>query len=145
MALEVKDLLEMSESELDELFRRSPPGEIPDGNAEGTVLVTAGDTLNKITDRIARTVAWQGKVFRRDKGDLKNKVGPFGWKAVRAKVYKEASWLDGKEAIILDYSKSSLLAKTIRDEIREVAPHLYLGLVFQRRTKVLHFALQFAK
>src|SRR4051812_7865597 len=125
MALEVKDLLEMSSDELDDLFRRSPPGEIPDGDASGTVLVTAGETLNKLTDRIASRVAWQGKVFRRSKGDLKNKVGPLGVKAVRAKVYKEASWLDGKETIVLDYSKTSLLARSVRDEIREVAPGLY--------------------
>jgi hypothetical protein len=145
VALSVKDLLEMSGNELDDLFRQSPPGEIPDGDAEGTVLVAQGPIASKITDRIARSVAWQGKVFNRQKGDLKNKVGPFGLKAVRAKVYKDASWLDGKETIVLDYSKTSLLAKTIRDEIREVAPRLYLGLVFQRKAKVLHFALKFSE
>jgi hypothetical protein len=143
VALAVKDLLEMSEDELDELFRSSPPGEIPVGNAQGTVLITEGAKVNRITDRIARAVAWQGKVFNPEKGDLKNKVGPFGLRLFRAKVYKEASWFDGKETIVLDYSKTSFLAKTIRDEIREVAPKLYLGLVFQRRDKILHFALDF--
>jgi hypothetical protein len=144
VALEVRDLLELSSDELDDLFRRSPPGEIPDGDASGTVLVTAGETLNRLTDRIASRVAWQGKFFRRDRGDLKNKVGPFGFRAVRAKVYKEASWLDGQETIVLDYSKTSFVARAVRDEIREVAPGLYLGLVFLRRRKILHFALKFA-
>jgi hypothetical protein len=143
LALAVKDLLEMSENELDELFGRSPPGAIPAGNAEGTVLVAEGSTASGITARIARKIAWQGKVFNPEQGDLKNKVGPLGLRLFRAKVYKEASWFDGKETIVLDYSKTSFLAKTIRDEIREVAPKLYLGLVFQRRDRILHFALDF--
>jgi hypothetical protein len=144
VAIGVKDMLEMSEAELDELFRNSPAGEIPDGDAKGTVLV-AKPAVSGITARFARWVAWQGKVFNRARGDLKNKILPFGIRAVRAKVYKEASWFDGKETIVLDYSKTSRLAKTIRDEIREVAPHVYLGLVFQQRDKVLHFALEFAE
>ena len=143
MALAVKDLIEMSENELDELFRQSPPGDIPVGDAEGTVLIAEGPTASGLTARIARKVAWQGKVFNPEKGDLKNKVGPFGLKLFRAKVYKEPSWFDGKETIVLDYSQTSFLAKTIRDEIREVAPQLYLGLVFMRRQKILHFALDF--
>ena len=55
---------------------------------------------------------------------------------MRAKVYKEASWFDGKETIVLDYSKTSFVARKVRDEIREVAPGLYLGLVFWEREKV---------
>ena len=61
---------------------------------------------------------------------------------MRAKVYKDESWLDGKEAIVLDYSKTSVVAQWIRDEIREVAPRLYLGLVFWEQDKILHFALE---
>lgn len=144
MALAVKDLLGMSGSELDELFRRSPPGEIPVGDAEGTVLLAEGPAASGLTARIARRIAWQGKVFNPQTGDLKNKVGPFGLRLFRAKVYKEPSWFDGQETIVLDYSKTSFLTKTVRDEIREVAPQLYLGLVFQRRDKILHFALDFS-
>ena len=62
---------------------------------------------------------------------------------MRAKVYKEASWFDGEETIVLDYSKTSFVARQVRDEIREVAPGLYLGLVFWKKDKVLHFSLDF--
>ena len=62
---------------------------------------------------------------------------------MRAKVYKEASWFDGKETIVLDYSKTSLVAHWVRDEIREVAPRTYLGLVYWEKHKILHFALEF--
>ncbi|MGI8729918.1 MAG: hypothetical protein ACR2LK_08005, partial [Solirubrobacteraceae bacterium] len=74
--------------------------------------------------------------------DLLNRILPIGLRAVRAKVYREESWFDGKDAIILDYSKSSLLARGIRDEIREVAPGLYLGIVYVRRMKTINFVLQ---
>jgi hypothetical protein len=141
--LDVKDLLDMPAEELDDLFRRSPPGEIPDGEADGTVLVAPGTNLSDPAAKVLHLVAWRGKVFDREKGELRNKVGPFGLRTVRAKVYKEPSWLDGKETIVLDYSKTSTVAQGIRDEIREVAPRLYLGLVFWERAKVLHFALKF--
>ena len=141
---DIPALLAMSSDELDELFRRSPAGEIPDGDAEGKVLVVPGTS---VSDNVAgrRALAWQGKVFDREKGELRNKILPFGLKAVRAKVYKEASWFDGKETIVLDYSKTSFVARKVRDEIREVAPGLYLGLVFWEKDKVLHFSLEFAQ
>jgi hypothetical protein len=145
MPLDVNDLLRMSNDELEELFRQSPAGEIRDGDADGTVLMAPGTGVSFVAARILRLIAWQGKVFDRDKGELRNKVGPFGFKLVRAKVYKEPSWFDQKETIVLDYSKTSLLARRIRDEIREVAPGLYLGLVFWGRTKVALFALKFAE
>jgi hypothetical protein len=134
----------MSDDELDELFRRSLPGEIPDGDAEGQVLVgSEKETVSDTVAWVAENFAWQGKVFDREKGELRNKILPFGLKAVRAKVYKEPSWFDGKETIVLDYSKTSVVAQLVRDEIREVAPGLYLGLVFWQKDKVLHFSLTF--
>ncbi len=135
----------MSDDELDELFGRSPAGEIPDGDAEGQVLV--GSEKEDVSDAVAwvaETFAWQGKVFDREKGELRNKILPFGLKAVRAAVYKEPSWFDEKETIVLDYSKTSVVAQRVRDEIREVAPGLYLGLVFWDKRKILHFSLKFA-
>jgi hypothetical protein len=76
-------------------------------------------------------------------GELLNKISPLGIEAVRAKVYKEASWFDEQETIVLDYSDTSIVAQWIRDEIREVSPGVYLGLVFWERSKLLHFALDF--
>jgi hypothetical protein len=63
--------------------------------------------------------------------------------AIVAQVYKTESWFDGKECIVLDYSKTSLLAEHVRDEIREIGPGLYLGLVYWKKDKTIHFALQF--
>ncbi|MDQ3777962.1 MAG: hypothetical protein M3310_03720 [Actinomycetota bacterium] len=143
MPLDVPHLQTLTPDELDEVFKQSPAGEIPDGEADGTVLLVPGTSVAEPVSKLLHFMAWQGKVFDRQKGELLNEVGPLGFKAVRAKVYKEPSWLDGDEAIILDYSKTSLIAQWIRDEIREVSPRTYLGLVFWEKAKILHFALEF--
>jgi hypothetical protein len=59
-------------------------------------------------------------------------------------VYIAPSWFDQKPAVILDYSKSSLVAQKVRDEIREVSPGLFLGIVFFGPLKTINFVLQFA-
>jgi hypothetical protein len=143
MAVDVQQLHGMSKDELDSLFRLSHAGEIPRGEAEGAVLVAPGTELEGPAAKLIHLMIWKGKVFDPTKGDLLNEIGPFGLKAVRAKVYKDPSWLDQKETIVLDYSKTSLIAHWIRDEIREVSPGLYLGLVYWERSRILHFALQF--
>ena len=137
------DLLRMSREDLDALYRESPPGEIPRGEAEGTVLVAPGSRLEGPAAKLVQLLVWKGKVFDPEKGELRNEILPFGIEAVRAKVYKDESWLDEKETIVLDYSKTSLVAHWIRDEIREVSAAVYLGLVYWERTRLLHFALKF--
>ena len=136
-------LLEMTDGELDELFRQSDAGEIPRGEAEGTVLLRPGTELAGPAAKLVHLLVWQGKVFDPERGELRNEILPFGIKAIQAKVYKDASWLDGNETIVLDYSHTSIVAHWIRDEIREVGPGTYLGLVYWERKRVLHFALKF--
>jgi hypothetical protein len=139
----VDRLLDMSEAELDELFRASPAGEIPRGEARGTVIVAAGTELSEVAAKLVHLIAWKGKVFDPDAGELRNELGPLGIDLVRAKVYKAASWFDGNEAIILDYSRTSLVARWVRDEIREIAPGVYLGIVYWDQDKTINFALEF--
>jgi hypothetical protein len=137
------EFLTMSGQQLDDIFRNSPAGKIPEGEGAGTAIIAPG---TKISDNIAHFVthfAWQGKVFDPAKGQLRNKILPLGHKAIVAKVYKDKSWFDQKECIVLDYAKTSFLAKKIRDEIREVAPGIYLGIVYWGKKKLIHFALKF--
>lgn len=141
--MDAEQLLEMSQDELDALFKRSEAGPIPRGEAKGTVLIAPGTELSDPAAKLVHLLAWQGKVFDPEKGELRNEILPFGIQAVRAKVYKDASWLDQKETIVLDYSQTSLVAHWIRDEIREVSPGVYLGLVYWEHDRVLHFALEF--
>jgi hypothetical protein len=143
MATAVSDLLTMSQAQLDELFTRSDSGPIPDGEAKGTAIVAPGTTYTQDVAQFISHFAWQGKVFDSKKGVLRNKILPFGLNAIIAKVYKGPSWLDGKESIVLDYSETSLVAHWIRDEIREIAPGVYLGKVYRSKKRLIDFALEF--
>ena len=145
MAITVPDLLKMSQAQLDELFTNSPPGEFPDGEAKGTAIIAPGTTYSDEIAEFINHFAWQGKNFDAKKGALRNRILPFGLNAIIAKVYKAPSWLDGKECIVLDYSETSLLAHWIRDEIREVAPGLYLGKVYWGKKRLIDFAIEFPR
>lgn len=143
MAYDVAKLLRMSQAELDDLFTKSPCGNLPDGEGEGTAIIAPGTTYSDDLARFVSHFAWQGKVFDAKKGQLKNKILPFGLNAIIAKVYKAPSWLDNKECIVLDYSETSLVAQWIRDEIREIEPKFYLGKVYWNKTRLIDFALKF--
>ena len=145
MAITLQDLTSMSQSGLDDQFRRSSMGEIPDGDAQGTAIVDPGTDIERPILWFARWLAWQGKVFYRPQGYLVNKVGPFGFHLIKARVYVAPSWFDNQPAIILDYSNTSLLAHKVRDEIREVSPGTgtFLGIVFYGTKKTINFVLQF--
>ena len=143
MIKDPKEFLKMPGEKLDQIFRESPAGEIPRGESDGVAIVAPGTKVSNDIARFVNLLTWKGKVFDPVKGELRNKILPLGHKAIVAKVYKDKSWFDQKECIVLDYSKTSLVAKWIRDEIREVAPGIYLGLVYWGKKKLIHFALQF--
>lgn len=143
MAYDVETLMDMSQQELDELFSGVEAGPIPDGEAEGTAIVAPGTKFTPLISKFINSFAWQGKVFDSEKGVLKNRILPFGLNAILAKVYKDTSWLDGKECIVLDYSDTSIVAHWIRDEIRCIAPGVYLGKVYWDDTRLIDFLLEF--
>ena len=143
MAYDVPQLLAMSQTQLDDLFRASPPGDIPDGTAHGTAIIAPGTRYSESIADIINHFGWQGKVFDAQKGVLKNKVLAFGFEAIIARVYKDKSWLDGEECIVLDYSDTSLVAHWIRDEIRLIGPKFYLGKVYWAKARLIDFCLKF--
>ena len=136
-------LLTMSQEQLDDLFTKSPAGDIPDGEARAPRSSRPGSKYSSDIATIVSHFAWQGKTFDGKKGVLKNRILPFGLNAIMAKVYKAPSWLDGKECIVLDYSETSLVARWIRDEIRQIGPGLYLGKVYWGKKRLIDFALKF--
>lgn len=144
MTLRVPELRSRSRAELDEIFRRAEPGPIPSGPARGTALIFPGTFLDRILAAMVRFFWWKGKVFRPGSRDLKNRISPFGIPAIRADVYVDESWFADGDAIVLDYSKSSFVARKIRDEIRTVGPGVYLGQVYWGRTRLILFALEFS-
>ena len=144
------ELKKMTQGELDDLFRQKPAGPVPHGEAKGTALIFPATVVTNIIADIIRIKIWKGKVFERDpkdanRGVLKNKILLLGHRAVEANVYKDKSWFDGRECIVLDYSQTSLIAKKIRDEIREIEPGFYLGIVYWGKKRTIGFALEFPK
>ena len=137
-------LLKMSFEQLDELFGNSPAGPIPNGPAEGTAIIAPGTAFSDEIARIINIFAWKGKEFDAEHGTLTNRILPLGLNAIVAQVYKEPSWFDQQECIVLDYSKTSLVAHWIRDEIRLIGPDFYLGRVYWDKRALIHFSLDFA-
>jgi hypothetical protein len=133
----------MSQEALDDLFRSSPAGDIPDGEGNGTAIIAPGTEFSEAVAKIANVFAWKGKVFDSKNGVLKNLISPFGLEAILATVYKDASWFDGNECIVLDYSKTSVVAHWIRDEIRLISPGVYLGLMYWDNSRLIDFCLEF--
>jgi hypothetical protein len=137
------DLLKMSQSQLDALFGRSQPGPIPDGQAKGTAIMAPGTTFSKENAEFINLFVWEGKTFDSAHGVLSNRLLGFGLNAIIAEVYKDKSWLDGQDCIVLDYSKTSNVAHWIRDEIRLIDPNIYLGVVYWDKNRLMNFCLEF--
>ena len=113
-----EELLELSQVDLYQLFRRSRPGEVPAGRGRGTPIFFPGTAATKPAAKVFGTLVWRGKVLRPEKADLSNLISILGIQAIRARVYRQESWFDGRDCIVLDYSETS--------------PGLYLGLVYGR-------------
>ena len=143
MPITAQTISRMSSEQVDQLFRVGEVGQIPDGEAEGTAIFWPGSAAEPIVEKLVQGLAWQGKVVNARSRALKNKILPLGLHAIEADVYTGRSWFDGSDCIVLDYSKRSLVARFVRDEIRRVAPGLYLGLVYLGHTRLIYFTLQF--
>ena len=139
----VETWLGLPRAELDRIFTAAPLSAMPQGAFEGTLIVTVPG-LSRVIAFAVRMLVWRGKVFDRvapDEGTVINRVTPFAVAAVPGVVYVEASRLDGGESLVIDYSKTSLIARHIRDELREVRPGLFMGKVWWRSLRVCDFAL----
>jgi len=143
MAYTAPQLLSMSQEALDDLFSNSPSGDIPNGEGQGTAIIAPGTKYSAEIAALINTFGWQGKTFDAAHGILRNRILASGLNAIVAEVYKTASWFDNKECIVLDYSKTSLVAEHIRDEIRQIGPGIYLGIVYWDKNRTIHFSLQF--
>lgn len=127
-ALCLEQLAGMSWCALEELYRQAPPGTIPAGYTRGRAIYCPGAALTPARSKMTQTM-WHGKHFCPADGTLINQWC-FG-RAVRARVCYGDSWLDGKPSILMDYRGMSRVWSDVRDEVREVAPGLYLGLMYR--------------
>jgi hypothetical protein len=117
----------MPAADLHALFEASPAAPVPSGYVPGRAIKNPGSRWTVANSRATHLV-WQGKYFR-DDGTMVNRLFGVG-RAIPADVYTGESWRDGHPALIFDYSRSKLWP-TVRDEVREVSPGLYLGVMYK--------------
>ena len=159
--LTLADLREMTFKELDALYRSAKrPGSLADlnGDAIGGMLAWRKPATGPIASALksfggSSSFPWEGKSFqaRNDiEGSGINRVTLFGqrrWFPFKTRF--GPSFLDGKPSFILDYSgpANPPFIRSIVDEVREVAPGLYLGpaalLVKGKPKPILFFAVSF--
>ena len=135
-------LLGLTNHALDGLFRDSPPAPFPTATCAGTVLAWPGTRLAKLLAALIYLIAWQGKVVNRRESLLRNKITPLHLRLIKAKLSHDDSWVDQRECVLLDYSRTSWVARMVRDELRLVGPELYLGVVWLWRRRVGWFTLR---
>lgn len=104
-------------------------------------LVRPGSAFSALLSRGSR-VAWQGKRF--DDDGVVNRF--FGVEVVRAEVACGASWIDGGPTLVLDYRRTSRAYRKYRDEVRQVLPGFYLGVMIDQEQRppriVRYFVLE---
>ena len=157
--LDLARLRRMTFAELHELYRSGKrPSSISDldGHATGAMLAWRSPTRGPVawwlrTFGASPRFPWEGKSFQSEShhlGEGINRVTLFGkrrWFPFRTRF--EASFLDGEPAFLLDYSgpANPPFIRSIVDEVREVAPRLYLGpaaLMFRGKPRpILFFAV----
>ena len=136
------EFIRMSQQQLDDVFSQAPTGPVPQSVVQGTAILLPGTMFAPVISWLVRALIWKGKAFEKGGTELRNRLSPLGIRGIRATVSFDTSWLDGKKAILIDYSKTSFVAQKIRDEIREVAPGVYLGKVWWGKTRICDFALE---
>ncbi len=116
----------LDECALTRLYEQAPAGAIPLGYGRGHVLLMI-NTKTQVKARLANTV-WKGKHF--DKyGDFINQWP--GFRALSGHAEHAPSWYDGKSSISVSYARGTPVFGNTRDEMREIAPGLYLCRLYE--------------
>ena len=143
MAVTLQDLTTMSQTELDDLFRRAPLGEIPDGDAERHGHRRARHRARRTHPALGALARLAGQGRLPAAGLSVQQGRPTRLAPGQGARVRRAELVRRQPAIILDYSKTSLIAHKVRDEIREVSPGTFLGIVYFGTRKTINFVLQF--
>ena len=138
------NLLNMSQAEIDEIYKQGSVGEIPDGDGKGIAIIAPGTILANILALLSQLFVWEGKFFYREQKYFLNKLPPFGIRAFKGEIYKGNGRFCEGEAIILDYSQTSFIFKKVKEEMREIAPGFYLAQVYLGEKRVSNFTLEFS-
>ena len=126
MGYSAEQLLRMSECELVQVYKGGVPGAPPCGYAPGVMIFQPGSPFTVPMSRVIGATFWQGKMFPGN-GLMVNKM--FGMPAIKAAIGPGESFIDGRPSMIFDYRDTSFVWMHYRDEVREVSPGVYLGIM----------------
>lgn len=155
-SLTLEALSRMSEGALEDAYRWSEtPSDVEglNGALSGRLLTLSGPLgvgpARRLTRRIAcsRRFPWEGKTFQSwasARGSGVNRVRLLGerlWFHFETRLAPSA--LDGEPCIVLDYGgdQNPWPVRQVRDELRQVAPGLWMGPATFRGVVLLYFAL----
>jgi hypothetical protein len=124
-----EDLQKLSLCQLEELYRNAEVGHPLVGRAHGLLLCLTDERLPRMKVRMANIV-WRGKAAEDDGCFVNRWVA--GYNAIGSQYLIGPSWVDGKPAVVMEYAPGTKLFWNMHDELREIAPGLYLGPVFER-------------
>lgn len=156
-AITVDNLARMTTREATALYKTGtvPSMTVLDGAPAGRMLSIAGLDRGAVAARLAKFAGsgafpWAGKSFRSsgdDTGAGINRIRLFGsrdWFPFDTLVGPSA--VDGQPAIILDYDvpQNPWFIRKIHDELREVAPDLFLGPAMWKTSSGPRLLLYFA-
>lgn len=119
----------MNSLQLEELYRNGKVFEPTDGYLKGKAFPKPDKFAHKLRSETIGLV-WKGKNIYTKDAIMLNQVGKK--QMVAASISNEESWLDGKPSVIFDYASGPKWAQNARDEVREIAPGLYLGIMYFR-------------
>jgi hypothetical protein len=126
-----KMLLKLPECELVNIYKCGVPTPVPCGYTPGLVIFKPGSLITAPTAYGLKATAWQGKYIPGD-GTMVNRQ--FGVPSIKAAIEDGESYIDGGPTLVFDYEDTSLICTRYRDEVRQVSPGVYLG-VMHKRTK----------
>jgi len=138
----IEQLAAMDWPDLERLYCQSQAGSIPEGYVRGLAIYRPGSPFTATRSKVTHFL-WHGKDFSSADAMLVNQW--LGFRAIRARVCYGPSWLDGAQSVVMDYRGTSRVWHDVRDEIREVAPGLYLGAMFRERSSCPKFVIFFLR
>lgn len=123
-------LQRMSTCELMTIYKAAELGRPLNGTAKGRLVNLTDRVAPRLKVRMAN-ITWRGKMGQSSDGYFINRwVGNINW--IDSHYVIGPSWIDGKPAVIMEYPPGTPLFWNMHDELREVAPGLYLGPVYHR-------------
>ncbi|HSS21450.1 MAG TPA: hypothetical protein VLL54_15350 [Pyrinomonadaceae bacterium] len=160
--LSIDDLRTMNFTELEEIYRAAKrPAALSDlnGDALGAMLAWRSPASGPIASLLrsfgeSSLFPWRGKTFESQANERGEGINRIDFKFMKTQWFRfgtrfDASFLDGQPSFVLDYSRpgNPPLIRSIVDEVREVAPGLYLGpaalKVKGRPRPILFFSVYF--